>query len=49
MYFAPNDQTHSAFGTALRWAADAGVRVFALGCAVAPDSIRAVREVPVRL
>ena len=49
MYFAPNDQTHLAFGAALRRAAEKGVRIFALECAVTPDSIRAVREVPVRL
>ena len=48
-YFAPNDQTHPAFGEALRRAAEKGVRILALECAVTPDSIRAVREVPVRI
>jgi sugar fermentation stimulation protein A len=37
--FSPNDQTHPAFGEALRTAASAGVRVLALDCTVTPDRI----------
>ena len=46
---APNDETHPAFGAALREAAAAGVRVCAWDCAVTPDSLEIRREVPVRL
>ena len=45
----PNDETHPAFGAALREAADHGVRVCAWDCAVTPDSLALRREVPVRL
>lgn len=48
-YFTPNDRTHPAFGDALRRARDRGVRILALECRVTPDSIRAYREIPVRL
>jgi len=47
--FSPNDRTHPGFGAALREAARAGVRVLALECAVAPDSLTIARPVPVRL
>lgn len=47
-YVTPNDTTHPQFGQALRRAA-AGVEVFALGCAVTPDSLTAEAFVPVRL
>lgn len=47
--FAPNDITHPAFGDALRAARAAGVEVLALECAVTPDSLTAVRPVPVVL
>lgn len=46
---SPNDETHPAFGTALRAAAAAGVAVRAFDCAVTPDSIAIRREVPVLL
>lgn len=46
---APNDETHPAFGAALREAADHGVRVCAYDCAVTPDSLTIRREVPVIL
>jgi len=46
---SPNDETHPAFGEALREAAAAGVRVAAWDCAVAPDSLTLRRSVPVRL
>lgn len=42
----PNDETHPAFGEALRAAGRAGVRVLALGCDIGKDSldICSVRE-----
>lgn len=46
---APNDETHPAFGQALRTAAARGVRVCAYDCAVTPDSLTIRREVPVLL
>lgn len=46
---APNDETHPAFGAALREAAAAGVRVCAYDCAVTPESLSIRREVPVIL
>lgn len=46
---APNDETHPAFGDALRAAAAAGVHVAAWDCAVTPDSLSIRRPVPVRL
>ena len=48
-YVTPNDTTHPQFGQALRRAAAAGVEVFALGCAVTPDTLTAQEFVPVRL
>ena len=48
-YVTPNDTTHPKFGQALRRAAAAGVEVFALGCAVTPDTLTAEEFVPVRL
>ena len=48
-YVTPNDTTHPQFGHALRRAAAAGVEVFALGCAVTPDTLTAEEFVPVRL
>lgn len=46
---APNDETHPAFGAALREAAAHGVRVCAWDCAVTPESLEIRREVPVLL
>ena len=46
---APNDETHPAFGAALREAAAAGVNVCAYDCAVTPDSLLIRRSVPVIL
>ena len=46
---APNDETHPAFGAALREAAARGVRVCAWDCAVTPESIAIRRPVPVLL
>lgn len=47
--FAPNDDTHPAFGEALRAAAAAGVEVLALRCHVTPDSLTIWDSVPVKL
>ena len=47
--FAPNDDTHPAFGQALRQAAAAGVQVAAYICRVTPDSMTIHRPVPVVL
>ncbi len=46
---APNDETHPAFGEALREAAAHGVRVCAWDCAVTPESLAIRKEVPVIL
>lgn len=46
---SPNDATHPAFGTALRQAAAAGVRVLAYDCDVTPDSLAIGQPVPVIL
>ncbi len=48
-FFSPNDRTHPEFGAALREAADAGVKVLAVECAVTPDSLAMTRPVPVAL
>lgn len=47
--FSPNDDTHPAFGDALRRAAAAGVKVLAVECAVTPDSLDISGFVPVKL
>ena len=46
---APNDDTHPAFGEALREAAAHNVNVCAYDCLVTPDSLSICREVPVIL
>ena len=48
-FFSPNDETHPAFGEALRQAHAAGVRVLALSCSVTPDNLSISAPVPVRL
>lgn len=48
-YLHPNDATDPAFGAALREAADAGVQILAMDCAVAPDSMALRLPVLVRL
>lgn len=48
-YLEPNDQTHPAFGNALREAAEAGVRVMARDCKITEDSMEIMNEVEVRL
>lgn len=45
----PNDVTHPAFGAALRRAAQSGVEVMALECAVTSFSLEAVGPLPVQL
>lgn len=45
----PNDETHPAFGVALREAAAAGIRVMAWECVVTPDTLTICRSVPVIL
>jgi sugar fermentation stimulation protein A len=47
--FAPNDETHPAFGAALREAAAAGVQVVAYCCRVTPTTLEIDREIPVIL
>lgn len=47
--FRPNDDTHRAFGDALRSAAAAGVKVLAFGCSVTEDSLCIAEPVKVNL
>ena len=47
--FGPNDDTHKAFGDALRRAAAAGVRILAYDCIVSPDSLDIDKKVKVKL
>ncbi len=48
-YLIPNDETHKAFGDALRLADSCGVHVLAYECAVEPDSLDIVGEITVKL
>lgn len=48
-FFAPNDDTHPAFGAALRACARNGVQVHAFCCRVTPDSMEITNRVQVRL
>ena len=48
-FFSPNDETHPAFGAALRSAQAAGVRVLALDCRVTPDTLEIGGPVEIRL
>ena len=48
-FFSPNDQTHPAFGAALRACAGSGVQVHAFCCRVTPDSMELDSPVEVRL
>lgn len=48
-YLTPNDQTHKAFGDALRKAVECGVKVMAIDSLVTPDTIIPNKEVEVRL
>ena len=48
-YFAPNEETHPAFGAALRRAAAVGVRLMAYDCTVTPTQITLREPVEIRL
>ena len=48
-YFMPNWLTHAEFGEALSKAKSAGVQIYAYECAVAVDSLKITREIPVQL
>ena len=47
--FSPNDETHKAFGDALRRAKKAGVELFALSCTVEPDALFIDKKIPIIL
>lgn len=47
--FVPNDETHKAFGDALREAEKSGVKIIAMDCEISPDSIVICDRVPVEL
>ena len=47
--FSPNDETHAAFGEALRKAEEAGVEILAYDCHVEPDKLEIGDSVPVFL
>ncbi|MGN0613136.1 MAG: DNA/RNA nuclease SfsA [Porcipelethomonas sp.] len=47
--FTPNDETHRAFGEALRHARLSGVNVLAYECAVTPDTLEITKPVPIKL
>ncbi len=48
-YLRPNDETDPAFGAALRQAAEAGVRLLAMDCAVTPTEMTIRNPVEIRL
>lgn len=48
-FFTPNDERHSAFGDALRYADRNGVKILAYECAVTPDSMEITKPVPVKI
>ena len=48
-YLHPNDDTHPAFGDALRQAAKAGVKVIAMDCSINGDTLTLGNPVPVKL
>jgi sugar fermentation stimulation protein A len=47
--FSPNDDTHPAFGAALREAAKNGVQVHAFWCEVTPDTMEIAGSVKICL
>ena len=47
--FKPNDETHKAFGDALRHAAESGVKILAYDCAVSPNEMVVDAPVEVKL
>ena len=48
-FLTPNDDTHPAFGAALRKAAAAGVRILAADCLVTADTMEIANEIPILL
>ena len=48
-YIRPNDETHPAFGEALRKAAGLGVSVIAYECEICPNSMSVIGSIPVSL
>ena len=48
-YLIPNDDTHKAFGDALRYAHSCGVNVLAYECAVEPNRLEVTCEIAVKL
>ncbi len=49
LYFKPNDNTHPAFGEALREAAKNGVHILAVDCEVSFDGMEIREKVPINL
>ncbi len=47
--FTPNDETHKAFGYALRFAAESGVEILAYDCLVSPDEMTVDAPIKVEL
>lgn len=47
--FTPNDETHKAFGDALRFAAESGVEILAYDCLVSPDEMTVDAPIKVEL
>ena len=47
--FKPNDETHKAFGDALRHAAESGVKILAYDCTVSPDEMLIDAPIEVKL
>lgn len=47
IYFTPNYETHPEFGQALKNACESGVHLLALECEITPNSINAVKEIPI--
>ena len=47
--FTPNDETHKAFGDALRYAAESGVEILAYDCLVSPDEMTVDAPIKVEL
>lgn len=47
--FAPNDETHPAFGDTLRLAANRGVEILCFNCKVSPDSLELKDKIKVIL
>jgi sugar fermentation stimulation protein len=49
LYFTPNEETHPAFGAALRQAKQAGVHILAYTCTVTPSSLVLHQPLPLKL